>query len=364
MRLRHYLASFFVVVSNSFFHSRAMAQASDAFEFVCADWHLAGISENQNDWATASSYYQKVLQESLPLPLDVREWYRGTAFYGIARCACRSGKDSTAVRSALSKAFAHHFWNFALLQDDSVMLACSGRQWLDSESLIWIGVLNDERPLWREQTPIIFYPAGYDSTARWPLLIALHGGNGNYESFAEHWRGMANDLRAVIVIPAGVFRESQITNSWGSDMSLVEKPVMNLVKEFTSKHLADPSQVYLTGFSQGAQAAIELTVLRPDIFRGAIAMSGFVDRPISGSVLRKARERGVRLYAISGEYEDPIFHNEIDTFHTRCTQASIPFELKVLPGMIHEVPLDFHSQFLQAWNWVRPSSQAARQGEE
>ncbi len=357
----------FVAVLCSIFpaSSRLCAQPSENYEFVCVDWHLAGISEYQHNWHNAIDYYQKVIQESMPLPLEIREWYRGTAFYGIARCDCQLGKDTSIVRTALEKAFSHHFWNFELAAADSqLMVGCGGRSWLDSQSQHWKDIFLEEKPLWQDQPPIIFYPDGYDSSARWPLIIALHGGNGNYESFAEHWRGMSNDLKAVIAIPAGVLRESQITNSWGSDIGLVEKPILNLVSEMTSKHLVDPSKVYLAGFSQGAQAAMELAVLRPKIFRGAIAMSGFVDRSIPDSVLRIAHYCSVRMYAITGEDEGLAFRNQIDAFHTICTKAGIPFELKILPDMVHEVPLDFHNQFLQAWEWMRPPQQANRQPEK
>jgi predicted esterase len=359
--MKRYIVLFALIVSCLLVQSRASAQVNDAFEFVRADWHLAAISEYSGDWQAAIEYYQKVIQESMPLPLDVREWYRGTAYYGIARCNCRLGKDPSTVRIALSKAFSHHFWNFALTEADSEIMSDCGRPWLDSLSRVWSNILNEERPFWPKQTPFVFYPDTYDSTAHWPLIVALHGGNGNYESFAEDWHGMANDLKAVIVIPPGAIRESQITNSWESDMNAIEKPILSLVSEFTSKHLADPSQVYLAGFSQGAQASMELSVMRPDVFRGAISMSGFVNRFISDSILQKAHDRGVRIYAVSGEYEDKSFRLQIDTFHTRCVQSGIPFDLEINPGMTHEVPLDFRTQILKAWNWIRPQAEAIRQ---
>lgn len=363
MRSKFSIAFITLVIGISVIPSFANAQAGDAFEFVRGDWHLAGISEYQSNWQAAIGYYQKVLEDSRLLPLEVREWYRGTAFLGLARCESREDENSSEVRSSLAKAFSHHFWNFALIQADSIMLSKCGFPWLDSCSHFWTNVSLEERPLWRRQVPFVFYPTGYDSSARWPLIVALHGGNDNYESFAEQWLGMANDLHAVVVIPAGVLRETQITNSWGSNMDTIEPSIVGLVNRFTSSHLADPRQVYLAGFSQGAQASIELTLLRPDVFRGAIAMSGFVDHPISDSVLARARAGGVRLYEITGEFEDPTFKKEIDSIHQKCVAANIPFSLNISAGMIHEVPLDFHDQMLRAWDWVRPVSQANHQRE-
>ncbi len=351
---------FCLLIFCAVFQSKVHAQARDAFEAVRCDWHLAGISEYEGLWQNAISYYEKAVVDSRLLPVDVHEWYRGTAYYGIARCLSHASGNQQGIRNYLSRAFAHHFWNFALINADTGIVSQCGELWLDSCSRYWNGVAKYERPLWREQVPIVFYPKGYDSTARWPLVIALHGGNGNYQSFAEHWMGMATRLGAVIVVPAGSIRESQITNSWGSDMSVVSQTILSVVNEFTSKHLVNPAEIYLSGFSQGAQAAIELTLLRPDIFRGAIAMSGFVDHSFSDSILRKARRNGVRLYEITGQYEDPTFDEEIDSVHKQCVRMGIPFKLNISPGMIHEVPLDFPSQLLRAWSWVQLQPEAAR----
>ncbi len=359
--LRTTLISFALLVSIEI-HSSS-AQVEDAHTFVWADWHLAGISEARADWNLAIEYYRNVLRESEILPLDVREWYRGTAYYGIARSAARIHNDTLVCRS-LERAFSHHFWNFDLVASDSSLLSTCGRPWFDSLSHFWSQVLVNERAQWQSQPPIVFYPAGYDSTARWPLIVALHGGNANYQSFSEHWQNAANELHAVIAVPAGVFRESQITNSWGSDLATIEPSILELVSSFTKQHLADPSQIYVAGFSQGAQASIELALFRPDVFRGAIAMSGFVDRPIPDSVLQVAHRKGSRIYAITGQYEDPTFFHEIDSMHTSCTAAGIPFHWNIVPGMIHEVPLDFERQIADAWSWLRPSQKAVGDREE
>ncbi len=334
------------------------AQQQDYYAFVRADWHLAGIAEYQSDWTGAIEHYREAVEHSASLPLAVREWYQGTAAYGISRCYARLHKDS-ACRVSLDHAFRHHFWNSALVRLDSLVVADCGSDWLDSVSKFWAAVCAEERSTWHAQPSYTYYPDGYDSTARWPLIIAMHGGNANYESFAERWIEMAKLLRAVIVVPPGIIRESEITNSWGSNMDQIEGPIMALARKYTDAHLADPAQVYLTGFSQGAQASIELTLRHPDLFHGAIAMSGFTSDPPTDSALAAIRNRGTRIYAISGEFEDPTFHAQIEAIHDECIKGGVPFELTIVPGMIHEVPLDLRTKFLEAWNWVRPPSQAA-----
>ncbi|GEM_PF-2418615 len=353
------LITFCIGLSLSF-EAVANGQVNDSYSFVRTDWHLAGLSESRSDWPSAIQYYQRVIDESEVLPLDIREWYRGTAYYGISRCESRL-QHSAAARASLVSAFERHFWNFDLTLSDSIMTAVCGRTWVDSLCRYWNNVLADERPMWGAQPVIMYYPTGYDSTSRWPLVIAMHGGNGSYESFAHTWRNMADAIKAVIAVPAGVERESQITNSWGADFGPIEKAIVGLAEKLSAQHRVNRSQIYLTGFSQGAQASLELALRRPDLFRGAIPMSGFLSQPLPDSVLLEAARRQVRIYAITGQLEDPEFARQIKVIHERCTQEGIPFTLDILPGMIHEVPLDLHDQFLRAWNWVRSDSEAAHQ---
>ena len=337
----------------------AFAQSQDSYYPAVRDaWHQAGLLESRNDWVGAENAYQKTIDESSPLPLNIREWFRGTAAYGLGRCAARlqNGKN---VRAYLAYAFDHHFWNSSLIKLDSQVVAVAGPQWLDSVSNFWRTVCNAEQVNWRPQEPYIFYPNGYDSSSPWPLIIAMHGGNANFENFAEYWRPMASVLKAVIVVPPGEVRESEITNSWGADMRYIEQPILRIAHDMISKRLVDPTQVYLSGFSQGAQASIELTIMHPELFRGAIAMSGFTSEQPTDSALRIAHQHGVRIYALTGEFEDPTFRKEIGDAHSACVAKGIPFELTIVPGMIHEVPIDFPTLYPRAWDWIRMPDRAS-----
>jgi predicted esterase len=328
--------------------------------FVRTDWHLAAIAEYHSDWHGAIAYYEKVIDESAPLNIYVREWYRGTAGYGIARASARLN-DPVRVRSAMTFAFEHHFWNFSLVRLDSAVMGVCGNAWIDSAARFWNAVAQEEQRTWHPQPPIIFYPNGYDSTKNWPLIVAMHGGNGNYENFSEPWRGLADQVRAIIVFPPGIIRESEVTNTWESRMDRIDSAIEGLVHYFTDRGLADPKEVYLTGFSQGAQASIELTLLHPNLFRGAIALSGFSSKLFSDSIFGAARRQDVHIYAMSGEFEDSQFLQQIQDIHSRCAAASIPFNLQILSGMTHEVPLDIRAQFLTAWHFVHPDSEASHQ---
>jgi predicted esterase len=157
----------------------------------------------------------------------------------------------------------------------------------------------------------------------------------------------------VIVVPAGVIRESEIANSWGGDIGTISKAILPLVRDLITRKLVDSNEVYLAGFSQGAQASIELPLVYPNVFRGGIAMSGFASMTFSDSILQVARKAGTRFYGITGEFEDPGFRTQIGNIHALCQKSGIPFTLVIVPGMVHEVPLDLLPKFVDAWHSVR-----------
>lgn len=352
-RLRHVLrVAAFLILSAHTLH----AQDRDALDGVRVDWHLAGIAEAQNNWKLAISTYRAVLGESTTLPLNIREWYRGTAGYGIARCAARMALANTA-RSALAYAAEHHFWNFELIRRDSALVSIVGLRTIDSLETLWVRVARAERSSWLPQIPVIFTPRDYDNSPRWPLIIAMHGGNGNYESFAARWKQIADTLHAVIAIPAGILRESQISNAWGDSSEQIAQAIIPLARDLINRRLVDSNQVFLTGFSQGAQATINLVLRHPHIFRGGIPMCGFSHDVITDAMLAEARSVGARLYAITGQFEDPNFRTEINAMQQRCNAVGVPFHLEIEPNMIHEVPFDLIPQFIAGWRWIHDPAQ-------
>jgi predicted esterase len=337
------------------FTSTSHAQVDDAYSAVRADWHLCGIAEYRGNWSLAVDTYRKVIDESAVLPLTIREWFRGTSAYGIARCSARL-HDAATARAGLMYAAEHHFWNFELIRADSILRTVVGPQLIDSLAQLWAGVEQTERMNWKTQSPIVYTPHGYDNTPRWPLLIAMHGGNANYESFAFRWKSLADSIGAVIVVPPGIIRESEITNSWGGDFDAIAADILPIVKDLVSRRLVDSNQVYLTGFSQGGQATVELSLRYPHVFKGGVAMSGFTSTDFSDSLLEVAHSAGTRLFAITGEFEDPTFRAEIGNIAQRAQEAQIPFILSIAPGMIHEVPLDLIPRFTHAWKWLRTAN--------
>jgi predicted esterase len=351
----------FVVSTIFFVPHTSYCFPSVAIEEVRVEWHLAGLSEAHADWAGARVNFNKVIEDAAYLTLSIREWYRGLAWLGVSRASARLG-DTAESRRALTLAFSHGFSNAALLREDSFFTSVAGKKFVDSLGQFWETVQEANRGEWLMQEPVVFLP--HDLKPAGPLIIALHGGNDNYRNFAMYWSGIADRIHAIVVVPPGQIRNSETENSWEYDMSTIEAGLLSLAREYTTKYQVDPREIYLAGFSQGAQAAIALTLMHPDIFHGAIGFSGFWYVPISDSQIAKAAAEHTRIYALSGEYDSQDFLNHLSAARERIVAHGIPFRFEVEKDMIHEVPLDFDRRFEDAWHWIRdtkPAGQSAKQ---
>jgi predicted esterase len=344
------------------------AQENDMQTQVWVDWHLAGVSEVQGNWQDAQKYFRNVIEEAVLLPLSAREWYRSVSWLGISRSAARL-YDITTAKSALIAAFRHRFSNGALLAEDSQYVSIVGKAWLDSLNDFWNNIHTINRSDWQQQEPIVFMPTNSstmgkgsksEGMAKLPMIVALHGGNGNYESFAHYWESVAQTEQVIIIVPPGPIRTSEIENSWDYNVDTFAPSILQLIRDYVTKTGADPNRVYIAGYSEGAQAAIILALKYPRIFRGAIAFAGFNYTLLSDSILERASALHTRIYALSGEWDSKAFLSRISQTRDECTAAGIPFQLEIETGMVHEMPLDFPKRFSDAWSWLQEQSEAMR----
>jgi predicted esterase len=354
-----------MLVSMTYLPQVIRAQPSDQLTEVRVDLHLAGCCEMKGDWKNAESYDRKANEAAVLLPLESREWYRSITSLFIARAASRL-QDSPTARSAIISAFRHRFSNAVLIRRDSLLVSVIGQHWFDSLATFWDKIHESNRKEWVPQVPIVFYPndSNYPSTQKFPIIFALHGGNDNYRAFSRYWSGVANSAHAIVVVPSGPYRNSEIENSWEYNIDTIAPAFIQLVRDYVEKTGADSGSVYLAGYSQGAQVAITLALEYPDLFRGAIAFSGFIFSPVSDSMLDRARQLGTRVYALSGEWDEPNFLTRITNLHDRCNAAGVPFELEIEKAMVHEMPLDFTKWFSNAWSWVREPFEAMHVNEK
>jgi phospholipase/carboxylesterase len=143
-------------------------------------------------------------------------------------------------------------------------------------------------------------PAG-DGTATPPVVMFLHG-RGSDESSAAMFATVFEG--ATLLAPRGMLREGGgyawfRNHSPGVADPSSLKACVDFLENWTDVHAPSPdSNLWLCGYSNGAAAAGALLLSKPDLYRGAILISGPL---VSERPWPVARLRGLSILMIYGE---------------------------------------------------------------
>lgn len=182
------------------------------------------------------------------------------------------------------------------------------------------------------------------ASGKYPLLIALHGRNGNKDSSLEYWE-IARQRGWLVLSP-------QSTQPLFSGSYCWDDPAEGLADllfyygQVLQKYKIDPQHVIVAGFSQGGGMAI-YTVLKGNLaVRGFIGIAAWWE---DVNELDRAR-KDARGYFIVGEKDNTLARaREIqDTLR----RNNVPFGEEVHPDLGHAFPADFGSSFAKAIEFI------------
>jgi len=144
-----------------------------------------------------------------------------------------------------------------------------------------------------------------------PLLILLHGTGGSEKEFMEVAKSF--DERCLALTVRGPFMQSPRHYLWFTMETVAGKYEMNTVQaQFSRQALikfimqaveayhANQNQVYLLGFDQGAVMSLSLMLTEPDLFAGAIVVSGQIPEAMRSIMARPERLKNFPLLVIHG----------------------------------------------------------------
>ncbi len=108
--------------------------------------------------------------------------------------------------------------------------------------------------------------------------------------------------------------------------------LISFIGEACAAYSADPGQVYLMGFSQGAIMSASIALTRPDLTAGAVLMSGRILPEIRPSIAAAEHLAGLPLLVVHGTEDTvlPIHHGRA----SRTLLESLPVRLDY-----HEYPM-------------------------
>jgi len=151
-----------------------------------------------------------------------------------------------------------------------------------------------------------------------PLLILLHGYGSDENdlfSFAEllNDRFLVVSLRAPMRLPWGGYAwynidftgsESRFGNPEEALKSVAK--INAFVDELVQKYNADPEQVVLLGFSQGAILSYALATRNPSKFKSVLALSGYIFKEIMPENMGKQEVATLDFFASHGIQDEVI----------------------------------------------------------
>jgi predicted esterase len=345
--------------------------------------HEAGVAYGHRDVRGARTAFSAIVACCEGQNTAMTRWYSGFAEYGIASTSARLS-DTAEARSAVLAALQSDYWSTDVIHSDKVLQQVVGASWLDSLMTCYETLRQLSESSWPKQPPLLILPhcfapdtsptasnpsgqrrlLAFDSltprlrdslAVHRPLILALHGGNASYREFALHWRAVADSLNVAVLIPPGCVRYSAYDNSWDDDYNQCDGYLTDILDRYTAACGYTP-ETFVAGFSQGANAGIKYGFVHSDRIRGVIAVAGLLDQPLPPEMVASSSSAGLRIYAMSGEFETTGFLGTMTAAEKACQAGKLPFEFENVPGMAHEVPSDLTEHLQKIWPWF---SQAA-----
>lgn len=192
-----------------------------------------------------------------------------------------------------------------------------------------------------ESRPDLLVAAPKEQSGVLPLVIALHGNNGNAANALPKWKQITTQ-GWLLAVP----QSSQIVGPdayvW-DDRETGTKEVREHLAKVSSAYNIDPERVVLGGFSMGGGQAIWMALHQSVRTRGFIALGPYL-RPEeldALSVLLEARKpAGLRGYILVGEEDHGCLACSRKAAEL-LNAHNIPCDLELRPALAHTYPEDF-----------------------
>jgi hypothetical protein len=189
-------------------------------------------------------------------------------------------------------------------------------------------------------------PEGYQDGQAYPLLIALHGGDGTIGSLTPYWK--SDEISRSWL--TAFFQSAEVSSTAGffwNDMERSRKDILALYEKVRDNYPVDEQQVVVGGFSQGGRMAMDV------LFQAAIPARGFIvlfpgdfRESFDFGHARRAAGEGKKGVFIFNQKEELLVQKEL--FEAMFKETGFPCRFIPCPGEEHSYPHDFSAQLDEA----------------
>ncbi|GCE28786.1 alpha/beta hydrolase [Dictyobacter alpinus] len=262
-----------------------------------------------------------------------------------------ASKQSEALQT-LKQALEQGYWYAPeWLQKDADLVSL--RELPEFKEAIKICEQHLETAQFMARPELVVLPAGTTET-RYPLLVAMHGNNGNAANNSEPWTGVA-EHGWLVALPQSSQIVGQDAYIWDDRMKSTHEIQAHL-ETLWQKHSLDPRRVVLGGFSMGGGQAVWMALHKSVLTLGFVALAPYLTKDeldALPALLAEHQTPHIRGYIIVSERDQeclPIAHQIADIMHN----ANLPCELEIIPDLGHSYPKDFSERVIKALAFVEP----------
>ena len=176
----------------------------------------------------------------------------------------------------------------------------------------------------------LFSPLHYEKNYAYPLLIWLHGNQGNEHQLRQvmplismrNYVGVSTRGIVANATQEGSFRWEQTTR----DISLAEHRILDCIEMAQKEFHLNTQRIYLAGFQSGGTMALRMALTHPERFAGVASIGGpFPQNDSPLRCLKEARNLPIFLAQsqFSTQYPVETACQELRLFHIAGLQANI-----------------------------------------
>lgn len=211
-------------------------------------------------------------------------------------------------------------------------------------------LLAQSRPRWLDSPPRLVYPAAYDATRDYPLIVWLpYTGGTAEEAWSLHRRHLRAEEWFVLLMP-GRPQRSDYLPAFERFVDWYEEVLLRALGSLHQRLGREPTALVLAGHSLGGDLAWALAVRNPHRWRGVVLSGTRASHRFQPAALATLQRAGTRFAFFLGQRESVDRRQGLLRAVSSLRSAGIPVRLHEVPDLGHDLPPA--SQFVRALEWV------------
>jgi len=187
----------------------------------------------------------------------------------------------------------------------------------------------------------LYVPEYYTADRTWPLVMALHGGNGNGRGFLWRWLRDARSLGVILVAPTAM------GSTWalmGEDIDT--QNLARILDSVRSRFNIDSKRLLLTGMSDGGTFSY-VTGLERDSPFTHLAPVAATFHPLMAEIADADRLRGLPIHIVHGALDWMFPVQTARQTRDLLTAAGADVTYREIDNLSHCYPREINAEILQ-----------------